>query len=303
MTQKNRQPQLFDDVIIEGTLSARGPIDLGRVGNVFYLDPSDGSDTNDGSSKTKAVATLAQALSLCTANNGDVIIRMKGTESVTATVTIDVPGVTIIAQDFGTPAYVGGENFTTYNSSATGLSAVKVLAQCRLIGLGFAASDVSEEALLIDCEEGGGFEGGFVSIENCRFPLWNGNLACSIRTIGGALNHIINCEFDGVFGDYGTAAIIMEGDTGGIVPFYPRVIGCRFMALGAGKHAIKHSAAAVEVLYAHNVVGSEGAFLDENSLASDGIVYDNWLGGANQAAMFSNIGSTNIKIVGNHYNE
>jgi len=279
-------------------------LNVEKVGKVFYVDPSSGSDNADGLGSKTALATLTEGISKCTAGDGDVIIRMPGTETVTEPVVFDKQGITVISSMYGLPGHVKGESFTTYNSSATGLSAAVINDSVRLIGLGFAASDVSEQALLIDCEEQGGFNGGFNSIEYCRFATWNGVIDAGIRMIGGALNHIIDCEFDGLFGGFGTAAISMAGDTGGIDPFYPRIEGCRFMALGSGKAAIEHAAdTPVEVLYKDNILGSAGVFLDNSDLDSSGIACNNWLGLANQAAAFTNMTNSTMKIVNNHYSE
>lgn len=292
----------FGVPVLSGGSSQGGPAGDGIV---VFVDPGNGLDGNDGLSPDKAKATMTAALSLCVANRGDTIIRLPGTETVTSPVVFDKAGVTVMAAAYGHPAGVNGESFMTYNSSATGLSAAVINDPVRLVGLGFAASDVSEEALLIDAEEQGGFNGGFNSIEYCRFPLWNGNLACSIRMIAGALNHVIGCVFDGVFGDYGEAAIILQGDTGGFTSFYPQIGWNRFHRLGSAIPAIKFatSSAPDEVWLCHNYLGSEGVFLDNNSEVSDGIAADNWLGLANQAAAFTNMTNSNIKLVDNHYNE
>lgn len=281
---------------------------IGQIGDgkVFFVDPGNGSDGFLGETASQAKATMTAALARCEASRGDVIIRLPGTETVTAPVVFDKQGVTVIAAAAGYPEAVKGEAFTTYNSSATGLSAAVINDPCRLIGLGFAASDVSEEALLIDCEEQGGFNGGFVSLEGCRFPIWNGALACSVRTIGGALNHILGCVFDGVFTGWATAAIIMEGDTGGFTAFYPRVIGCRFERLGSSIPAIQFATGSApdEVLLADNYLGSEGVFLDNNSEASDGIAVGNYLGvaaAANGGSAVTNTSNMSIKFSGNHY--
>ena len=46
------------------------------VGNIFYWDPTGGSDTNDGITPATAVATFSAAESLCTAGNHDVIFAL-----------------------------------------------------------------------------------------------------------------------------------------------------------------------------------------------------------------------------------
>ena len=50
-------------------------------------------------------------------------------------------------------------------------------------------------------------------------------------------------------------------------------------------------------------MGSSGKFLDNGNLAASGLVADNWLGGADQAAMFSNLTNSTMRIVDNHYDE
>jgi len=54
------------------------------VGNVFYWDPTDGSDTNDGITPSTAVATFAAAEALCAVGNHDIIFALAN----------DVSGVT-----------------------------------------------------------------------------------------------------------------------------------------------------------------------------------------------------------------
>lgn len=300
---KHRDDQLFaGPVEFRGRATFSGPLALGQpFGRRFYLDPVAGNDSYDGLAPDRPVLTLQEAIDRCTANAGDIIVRKRGTETVSAPVQFNKRGITVVRQDYGHPATVSGESFTTYNDQAAGLSAAVITEPCRLVGLGFATADISEEALLI--QGTGGFDGGFNSIEFCRFAAWNGAVDAGARTIGGALNHFYGCEFDGLFTGFGTGGIIMENDDA-FVPFYPRVEQCRFMALGAGNHAIVHSGAApVEVLYAHNYMGSSGAFLDNGDLAASGLVADNWLGGADQTAMFSNLTNSTMRIVDNHYDE
>lgn len=48
------------------------------IGNVWYVDSGSGASTNDGQSPDTPFATLAQAISAATANNGDTIVLMPG---------------------------------------------------------------------------------------------------------------------------------------------------------------------------------------------------------------------------------
>lgn len=92
------------------------------VGRVVYLGTSDStaginaSDANDGGDPRYPVSTLAQALSLCVANRGDVIYGLPNhAQSIAAAATIAVAGVKLIGLGEGTqrPTFT----FTTATSS------------------------------------------------------------------------------------------------------------------------------------------------------------------------------------------
>ena len=75
------------------------------TGTKFYLDSGAGSDANNGSSWLLAYATMDKVLSMCTADNGDVIFVAPGhaeTVSAAAGMVFDVAGVTIIGFGNGT---------------------------------------------------------------------------------------------------------------------------------------------------------------------------------------------------------
>lgn len=55
----------------------------------------DASNDNDGLSPERALRTIDYAVGLCTANEGDVIVLLHGSHSVSATVAVDVAGITI----------------------------------------------------------------------------------------------------------------------------------------------------------------------------------------------------------------
>lgn len=74
-------------------------------GRIFWVAPAasytvegrtyTASDSNDGLSPERAVLTIDYAVGLCTANVGDVIVLLPGSHTVTATVTLDIAGITI----------------------------------------------------------------------------------------------------------------------------------------------------------------------------------------------------------------
>jgi len=283
------------------------------IGEVFFVRPSS-SPLPDGFlevDETTVFATLQEAIDACVADRGDQIIVTPGNHNVEAAVEFNKSGILVLAAELGLPAAVQGEQFTVNAAaSLTSGPAAIITKPCKVVGLGFAARDLTAESLLIDCQGSGGFEGGFISLEACRFSAWYGAIACGLRTKGGALNHIVGCSFDGLFGGFGTAGMIFEND-GALAPFYTRVLENYFSGMGAGKHAIVHAVGSVPVgvLYKGNkmdggALGNIGKFLDNNNVASSGMICDNWLGGmADKAAAFENLTSSTLKFAGNHYDE
>ena len=74
-------------------------------GNVYWVSPGatytvegrtySASDNHDGLSPERALRTVDYAIGLTTANAGDVIVLLPGSHSVSATITVDVAGLTI----------------------------------------------------------------------------------------------------------------------------------------------------------------------------------------------------------------
>ena len=283
--------------IIEGALMRAG-VERAPDSKVIHIAAGDGE--------------LNTALGDCTAYNGDIIVVSPGNHSVTEVVDIDVGGVTIVAAELGLPAEEQGEKFTVNAAAAyTDGPAAVITAPCRIIGMGFAGRQTAGESLLIDCEEAGGFSGGFISLEYCRFSVWYGAMTHGLKMIGGAVNKVLHCSFDGLFGGFGTSAIGLYNDAGGLTPSYTEVKHCIFQGVGSGKHAIKHGTGSTPVgfLYAHNYLlpgflGNYGKFLDNTNVASTGMCADNWLAPlANQAAAFENLTNATIGFADNHYEE
>lgn len=268
------------------------------TGQVFVVDPS-------------VSGSLQDAIDACVDDNGDTIVVQPGSHEVTQTVSFNKQGISVIGSEFGMPSKERGENFTIKAASSyTDRPVATITKPCHIKGLGFQARDLTKEALLVDCQEAGGFSGGFIMVENCRFGVWYGAIAAGIRLRGGAVNKIIGCSFDGLFGGFGTAGIIMENDSA-ITPAYVEVKHCGFWEVGSGKHAIKHASGSTPlgVLYAHNYLlpgfgGNQGKFLDNTNVASTGMCADNWLAPlATQGAAFENMTNSSIGFADNHYEE
>lgn len=268
---------------------------------IFTVDPS---DTN---------FTIQDAIDDCIADMGDIIVCYPGSHGEDQSITCDKRGITIIAAGFGHPRQFQGESFMLRTSAAVAtVPGVTVQQPVRMIGMGITGRDITKESLLIDCQEAGGFSGGFNSFEYCRFPAWYGAMDVFVRLIGGSVNQFKCCTFDGLFGGVATAGIQVENDTGGFATDFLRVIGCEFSGLGSSKPAIKCKTGSVplDMLVAHNYLlpgfsGNQGVLIDFNSVAATGLAADNWVAPlANQAAAFLNTGSlAAFGFADNHYEE
>lgn len=268
---------------------------------VFLVDPSDSG------------FTLSDAIGECIADQGDVIAVLPGSHSVASQVVFNKRGITVIGVGFGHPDPARGESFMVNPASGFADDYVaKFLDPCRVIGLGFAGRDTSKGNILIDSEGGGGFNGGFISFEHCRFPCWYGAMDALVRMQGGSLNSFEGCTFDGLFVGVGTAGIQVEASTGGVTADFLRVRNCEFSGMGSGKHAIVHKSGddpPNDVLYEHNFLlpgftnGEEGKFLDNNNVASSGLIIDNYVNAADKASAFENLSTSVIGFANNHYDE
>jgi hypothetical protein len=80
-----------------GSIPTVGAKEIYTTGVVYYVDSNNGNDTSAGTTPATAMATLAAALAVATANKGDVIILMPGhAETLTAELTVNVEGVSIL---------------------------------------------------------------------------------------------------------------------------------------------------------------------------------------------------------------
>lgn len=73
LNPKNYDPALMAGARITPELIA-GMVGLPYVGNIYYVDPSGGSDNNNGGSLTAAFATVAAAYNACTSGQHDVVL-------------------------------------------------------------------------------------------------------------------------------------------------------------------------------------------------------------------------------------
>jgi hypothetical protein len=174
-----------DRVFQSGGIPVGGDL-LGLIGDgqVFYLDPTSGDDANNGSNPTtNAVATLSRAVALATSGRGDVIVRLPGTETVTAKTTVNKDHLLVVAATsaFSPPAGwgAGGEEYLMWGSAITDAPVVEydAPAGASFMGLGFAnaSTGATEDGAAINIENLGDGEPGFGYIAYCEFPSWGTN--------------------------------------------------------------------------------------------------------------------------------
>lgn len=145
-------------------------------GRAIFVKPYSGSDANNGKSPAKAVKTLAQALSLATADKGDVVYLIA--ESNTAA------------------------NTTDYQATALDWNKDGV----HLIGIG-AAPMIGQRSRIAQLSTVKTIEDLFtVSADNCliaNIEVYQGvasSTATSPRAmvVSGQRNHIVNCQISGI---------------------------------------------------------------------------------------------------------
>jgi hypothetical protein len=272
---------------------------------VYSYDSAGGADFDD----------MNEALAACENSRGDTILVAPGTHSVDEIIDFNVIGVRVLAANMGMPPEAAGERFTICPSATyTDGPAAKITQPVHLRGLGFTtryiqADDAESCGLQIDCEETGGFNGGFSLIEYCRFSCWYGAQAYGVYQIGGAWNVFRKCSWDGLFGGFANAGIGAANDEGGLAPTFLHIQDNYFSGLGSSKPALKFITGAVPVNfvmtgnYNQDGFGTRGVLLDNNSVVSGGIVGGNWTGLANKAAAFLNLTNSNLAFQDNHYNE
>lgn len=209
------------------------------MGRVFFVDPVNGNDGNNGSSPGTAFATTQVAVNACVADHNDIIIRMPGVERLgDVQLNLNVRGITIIGvawnnpfQHEGVAAGGGGPAYwrevALGANSATG-PAVEITQACTVVGMEFlAASTIAlsgsrwMSAISIN-GNGGGFNAGFCHIKRCRFPGW-GLQGVGICLRGTGYNLIEECTFE----ECGEAGIMLESDVNN--DNFNYIKGCNFL--------------------------------------------------------------------------
>jgi len=188
-------------------------------GEVFYVDPGNGSDANSGTEAGDAFATLQAGIDACVSGRGDLILRLPGGEEVTQTVSFNKNGIYVKAVTYGVNPFASGELFSTYAAASfTDGPAATITARCTIDGLGFASRDTGATfydgaALLIGGEADATPFGAHLI--NCRFPKWGLDNRIGLAVEGSSDCIIENCDFEGVGSNF-DSGIYVQGATANI---------------------------------------------------------------------------------------
>jgi hypothetical protein len=181
------------------------------TGDIYYVDSTTGASTNSGTSPLKPMATISQAIALCTANKGDRIYVMpKHAEAAAAADTFDVTiaGVSIIGLGNSTqrPTITYGASDAT---CAIGAAAVTI-ENIRFVG------NFTDVAVALDVEAAG--DGA--TIRNCYFADSATNLDTLIFiNVTNSANDVTieGNRFCGTAGGEATNAIKVAGATNNLI--------------------------------------------------------------------------------------
>jgi hypothetical protein len=200
----------------------------GGVGNIFYLDPSKGSDSNDGLSPQTAFATLPVAYAALTDNNNDVLIYIARLQSNSTSIYLSsaftwaknfthfiglcAPTPNARARIYQAPAATGITALFTISGSGCMFKNIQIFQgvndatskvacmvtgsrnyfeSCHFAGIGNATQDVSgATSLLLD---GGGVSNGENRFYNCYIGLDTvscGNLSSDLVLQGNTCRNV-----------------------------------------------------------------------------------------------------------------
>lgn len=293
-----------------GSQSGLATLDMSHLGttepHVFFVDPSStgpGNDANPGLDPRYPLLTLQAAIDLCVGGRGDVIICERGGQTVTATVTFNKSGITVIGREQGFNPFAQGEFFALLADEAFVDGPVAtVTAPCRIEGLGFVSRDTDATfyggaAMLI-----GGLATAApfgVVVRKCRFPKWGLDNRIGIAIEGSSDCLIEECDFEGV-GSAFSAGIYVQGATQNLVirknHFRQCTAAIKFGAFaGGGPH----------IIVDRNIV-EDGLILDSQANTATGVLVDNFselAAASSYDASVATLQAQGIQFSGNHYSE
>ena len=268
------------------------------TGSVFYVD-SDVANAGDGSSWLNAVATLNEAVALCTDNNGDVIYIAQGhTEALAGAdgADLDVAGITVIGLGTGVdmPEFTYDAAGDEFVIGAANITVMNVRFVCGVtdVTMGISVEDAGDHFTLLGCvfpkpttnswefldaiDVASGVT--YITIAECNYQN---------DPAGAAPNHFIdlgNAALVGVkivnnviYGDFVVSAI-WSNDTDTEV----YILGNIITNIEADAHCIEFTTGAATGVCAYNIMytNAEATTLDPGSLTC----FENYINTATDAS-------------------
>jgi hypothetical protein len=204
MASANRIKNILRDQLadIRGQIAASA--EGGALGNIYYVDSGStgaaDNTTRGGTTPGSAFATIDYAIGRCSGNNGDMIYVMPGhAETVTAAITLDVAGVSIIGLGSGT----GRPTISCATNSIDEMTVTA--ANCTIENLYFNESTgTTSRTSFINVA------GAYCTIRNCHFDCGQYDLEQITVAAGGTNLTVEDCYFS-VTADGPDSAIELEG--------------------------------------------------------------------------------------------
>lgn len=165
------------------------------VGDVYYLDPANGHDSNNGQSKDEAFKTLPVAYAKLTAGKNDILIYMAGTQSINLTAQLDWAKDYTHFIGWCAPVGAGKRARIFQNASSTGIDLLKISGNGCIWKNIYAYHGVDDATSKI-CMTITGQRNYF---ENCHFAgIGHATMSvagsASLKIDGGAENKFVNCQ-------------------------------------------------------------------------------------------------------------
>lgn len=219
--------------------------DLIATGAVHWVDSVNGNDSNSGS-ESEPLATLQQAITNATANNGDIIILKSGhTQTVSSTITINKAGLKI----FG----IGESSLAPVFTLAAATDAISVTANnVEINNLYFAASTTATNTARINVDAAN------CKIKGCTFVCGQYDAASVTLTANALYTEIISCAF----------TISANGPDYGIIVESASVVGLRIESCSFSGGSYNWDLGAIYSAYAHlNYVYDSNTFTGDAQIA------------------------------------
>ncbi len=281
---------------------------LGQVGRVFYYDPTSGGASNSADRPDDANSKLQNVIDKTVAARGDVIVCMRGTETVTETVNFNKSGITLIPETMGlNPSALGEFNALLADASFTDGPVATITAPCAIYGMGFVSRDTGSQFFSGAAALIGGLASAApfgVVLSGCRFPKWGLTNRIGLAIEGGSDLLIDRCTFEGVGSDF-EAGIYLQGATANLEIRDSKFTDCDY-ALVIG--AITGGGPGPDLdFHGNRILGADSKGINTGGGSGRGSIWNNYFNTDQGAATFDGttdaLDTQGYQLIGNFYKD